>query len=64
MTEAESKELKEHLQAAAKILYKDTPKEQLKNFSGVELAVREHILTEVAPEIGNFFKREQQHRSR
>ena len=32
MTEAESKELKEHLQAAAKILYKDTPKEQLKNF--------------------------------
>jgi hypothetical protein len=63
MTEAESKQLKEYWQAAAKILCKDTPKEQLRDFSGIELAVREHILTEVAPEIGNFFKREQQHRS-
>ena len=30
--------------------------------AGIELAVREHLLKEVAPEIGNFFKQQQRHR--
>ena len=59
MTPAESKALQAHLQAAAAILLKNTEKEQLKDFNSIELAVRDHILKEVAPEIGNFFKQQQ-----
>ena len=62
MTPEESKVLKEHLKAAAAILLNNTPKEELKSFNSIELAVREHLLKEVAPEIGNFFKRQQRHR--
>jgi len=64
MTPAESKILQEHLQAAAAILLKNTPKEQLKDFASIELAVRDHVLKKVAPEIGNFFKQQQQNQSR
>lgn len=58
MTPEESKTLQEHLQAAAAILLKNTGKEQLKDFASIELAVRDHVLKEVAPEIGNFFKQQ------
>ena len=58
MTPEESKSLQEHLKAAAAILLKNTDKEQLKDFNSIELAVREHVLKEVAPEIGNFFKQQ------
>lgn len=60
MTTEDSKLLQQHLKAAAAILLKNTPKEQLQDFTGIELAVRNHILSEVAPEIGNFFKQQQQ----
>jgi|GEM_PF-1538751 len=60
MTLEESKILKEHLKAAAAILLSNTQKEELKNFASIGLAVRNHLLNEVAPEIGNFFKRQQQ----
>lgn len=59
MTEEESKKLEEHLQAVAKILLKNTPQEQLKDFGSIELAVRDHVLKEVAPKIGKFFKQKQ-----
>ena len=62
MTPEESKVLKEHLKAAAAILLNNTPKEELQSFNSIELAVREHLLKEVAPEIGNFFKQQQRHR--
>ena len=55
MTPEESKALKAHLKAAAAILLNNTPTEELKSFNSIELAVREHLLKEVAPEIGNFF---------
>ena len=58
MTPEESKVLKDHLKAAAAILLNNTPKEELKSFNSIELAVREHLLKEVAPEIGNFFKQQ------
>ena len=64
MTAEESKILQEHLQAATTILLKNTPKEQLKDFASIELAVRDHVLKEVAPEVGNFFKQQQQNKSR
>ena len=62
MTPEESKALKDHLKAAAAILLNNTPTEELKSFNSIELAVREHLLKEVAPEIGNFFKQQQRHR--
>ena len=62
MTPEESKVSKDHLKAAAAILLNNTPKEKLQSFNSIELAVREHLLKEVAPEIGNFFKQQQRHR--
>ena len=62
MTPEESKALKDHLKAAAAILLNNTPTEELKSFNSIELAVREHLLKEVAPEIGNFFKQQQRNR--
>ena len=62
MTPEESKVLKDHLKAAAAILLNNTPKEELQSFNSIELAVREHLLKEVAPEIGNFFKQKQRNR--
>ena len=44
MTPEESKVLKDHLKAAAAILLNNTPKEELKSFNSIELAVREHLL--------------------
>ena len=58
MTPEESKALQAHLKAAAVILLKNINEEQLKDFNSIELAVRDHILQEVAPEIGNFFKQQ------
>ena len=58
MTPEESKVLKDHLKAAAAILLNNTPKEELQSSNSIELAVREHLLEEVAPEIGNFFKQQ------
>ncbi len=62
MTPEESKVLKDHLKAAAAILLNNTPKEELQSFNSIELAVREHLLKEVAPEIGIFFKKQQRNR--
>ena len=62
MTPEESKVLKDHLKAAAAILLNNTPKEELQSFNSIELAVREHLIKEVAPEIGNFFKQQQRNR--
>ena len=60
MNSEEKQKLDEHLKAIAEILVNNTPKENLKNFESIELAVREHMLTEVSPSIGNFFLKEQQ----
>ena len=62
MTPEESKALKAHLKAAAAILLNNTPTEELKSFNSIELAVREHLLKEVAPEIEIFFKQQQRNR--
>jgi hypothetical protein len=64
MTPEDSKILKDSLKAVAAVLLKNTPKEELKDFASLEIAVRGHILNEVAPEIGNFFNREHRNDSR
>ena len=64
MTPEETQELQKCLEKVSAILLKNTPSEQLKDFGSIELAVRDHVLKEVAPEIGKFFKQQQPNRSR
>lgn len=59
MTPKEQAIVKERLREVAEILYRNTPPEALKTFETIELSVREHLLTTVAPELGNFFFRTQ-----
>lgn len=55
MNEQEREQLNHHLNEIAAILYKNTDPEQLQNFESIETAARAHLLTEVAPRIGEFF---------
>ncbi|WP_293343087.1 hypothetical protein [Microcoleus sp. CAWBG58] len=64
MTPEETKEIQKCLETVSSILLQNTPSEQLKDFGSIELAVRDRVLKEVAPEIGKFFKQQQSDRSR
>lgn len=44
-----------HLKQVASILYDHTEPEKLESFESIEWEVREQLLNQVAPEIGNFF---------
>jgi hypothetical protein len=55
MSPQEELELQQYLQAIGKILVKNTPKEQLQDFESIELAIREHLLTNVSPTIASIF---------
>ena len=46
--------LQEHIQAMAKILYDDTPPEQLTSLAGIEEAVCTQMQKHVMPEVGVF----------
>jgi hypothetical protein len=61
MTPKERQEIEAHLNAVAKILYKNTNPEQLKDFESIELVAREHLLTEIAPKLGEFFSIQASH---
>ena len=55
MTPQEQKQLQEHLNQIAQILYCNTPSEKLQDFESIEYTVREQILSQVSPIIGEFF---------
>ncbi len=55
MTPSDQQQLKAHLKAVAKILYRNTEPTELKSFESIEKSVRQKMLSEVGPEIGNFF---------
>ena len=55
MTPEEQQKLNEHLKGISEILVNNTPKESLKDFESIELAVRDHMLSSVSPTIGSFF---------
>jgi hypothetical protein len=55
MTPPEIKELNQHLQAVAEILFRNTPPENRQNFESIERTLRQQILTSVAPTLGSFF---------
>ncbi len=54
MTPKQEQALQEHIQAIAKILYEDTPPEELKTLAGIEQAVRAQMQKHVMPEVGVF----------
>jgi hypothetical protein len=62
MSPQEKQELQQYLQLIGKILVKNTPEEQLQDFESIELAIREHLLTNVSPIIASIFltKRQEQ----
>lgn len=54
MRPEDEKELKEHINAIANILYKQIQPEQLKTLSKIEETVREQTLEYISPQIGFF----------
>lgn len=54
MTPEQQQDLDKHIQAIAKILYEDTPPEQLTTLAGIEQAVRSQMQQHVMPEVGVF----------
>jgi hypothetical protein len=60
MTPEEKQKLNEHLKGISEILVNNTPKEDLKDFESIELAIRDHLLSSVSPTIGSFFLKQRQ----
>lgn len=54
MTPEQQQALQEHIQAIAKILYEDTPPEQLTTLAGIEQAVRDQMQKHLMPDVGFF----------
>ena len=54
MTPEEEKELTGHINAIAKILYKQTKPEQVETLSKIEETVRQQTLQYISPQIGFF----------
>jgi hypothetical protein len=55
VTPKETRELNKHLEAAAAILFKNTPPEKLQDFESLELALRDQLAAHVHPTFGHFF---------
>jgi hypothetical protein len=55
VTPKEIRELNKHLEAAAAILFKNTPSEKLQDFESLELALRDQLREHVHPTFGHFF---------
>jgi hypothetical protein len=54
LTPEQQQALKQHIDAAAAILYANTPPEQRQTLEGIELAVRGHLLETVGPQMAIF----------
>ena len=62
VTPEQEKALQEYIQAIAKILYDDTPAEELKTLAGIEQAVRSQMQRHVMPQVGVFLSQQRQER--
>jgi len=60
MNPDQKEQIDQHLKAIAQILVDNTPEEQLSNFEGIEIALRDHWLTTLGPAVGSFFLNQQQ----
>lgn len=61
MTSEQQQALQEHIQAIAKILYEDTPSEQLTSLIGIQQAVRSQIQKRMIPEVDVFYQNSHRH---
>lgn len=57
MTPEQQQALQEHIKAIAKILYDDTPSEQVTSLAGIEQAVRSQMQKHVMPAVGVFLSK-------
>lgn len=57
MTPEQQQDLQEHIKAISKILYDDTPPEQLTSLAGIEQAVRSQMQKHVMPQVGIFLSK-------
>ncbi len=64
MTPEQERALQQHIQAIAKILYDDTPPEELKTLAGIEQAVRSQMQRHVMPQVGVFLSQQRQGQQR
>lgn len=62
MTPDQEQALKQHLKAIAQILYDDSDPAAMKTLEGIEMTVRQQILTHVSPELGVFLSKRSQAR--
>jgi hypothetical protein len=60
MTPKQQQELQEHIKAISKILYDNTPPEQLTSLAGIEQTVRSQMQEHVMPEVVFFLSKRQQ----
>ena len=60
MTPEQEQALEEHIRAIGKILYEDTPTEQLTTLASIEQAVRDQMLKHVMPKVGIFLSKQSQ----
>lgn len=57
MTPEEKQELDQHVQAIAKLLYKDADKSRMTNLGEIEVVIREQLQEHVSPQLGVFLSR-------
>jgi hypothetical protein len=57
MTPEEKQELDQHVQAIAKLLYKDADKSRMTTLGGIEVVIREQLQEHVSPQVGVFLSR-------
>lgn len=55
MDNQELEQIKYHFSEAAKLLFKNTSPEKLKDFDSIEMILREYLLEIIAPLIASFF---------
>lgn len=58
MTPEQEQALQIHIKAIARILYDDTPAEELTSLGGIEQAVRRQMQKHVMPEVGIFLSQQ------
>lgn len=54
MTPEEKQELDQHVQAIARLLYKDADPSRMQDLGGIEKVIREQLQEYVSPQIGVF----------
>lgn len=57
MTPEEKQELDQHVQAIAKLLYKNADKSRMTNLGEIEVVIREQLQEHVSPQVGVFLSR-------